>query len=531
MQIRRLSFLVFCFVNGSAWAQTAPWVQDTAWVSQGWAHANLAGWEDLRGLSPWGENAIAGAVQVYAEEGGSHPVIVRLNEDADLHVLFPFEQDLERPTQIQALATDESDRLWCALNQRSHDSSLTSIGGIMVLDSEGAPDSSFGSDTLPGWLSIYYGSPFQELHGLDKSDGTWLASGMVLDPCCFHREMPTLALLDSAGQWVESFGTNGRVVVDVGAAEIVDTLGLRPAFNRHEIGGFYAATAATEGGWIAAGAYSNAAHYEVLVSKHDVNGSLDPSFGEMGIVHLNLNPGVNHWAQDLRIENDGIISLNVVSHGGGDLPTGWHGLTLDATGTPLQWETAETAAPWTSCGFLNTPGPWPMGVGFVEGAVAPSLVSYSEELNEAPPILSLEPLLIPEGEWAGFQCVYHPDWSGLIVAGRFEELSNDGEVDSQIQLSLWQEVATHISLESPDQVATGQLYPNPVLAGNFLHLDQVATEYAPSETWVLWDINGRQLTHWPASLQSLQIDTDIPSGIYILEAPSPSMERFRLIIE
>ena len=534
MRLHRIVLLLFSCVSLGVGAQIAPWTLDTNWVSDGWTSADAAGWEDLRGMTPWGNDAVAAAVQVYAEEGGSHPLIVRIDGDAETHVLLPFGQDIERPIQIETIQSDASQRLWCAINQLSHDSNLTSIGGVLVLDVDGAPDSTFGSDSLPGWLPISFGSPFQELHGLDKADhenGAWMASGMVLDPCCFHREMPTLALLDSAGQWVESFSENGRIVVDVGAAEIVDTLGLRPVLNRHEIGGFYTTSAATDGGWIAAGAYSNASHYEVLVAKHLLDGSLDSSFGEAGLVHLNLNPGVNHWAQDVHIENDGVISLNIVSHAGGDLPNGWHALTLDATGTPNQSETAETANTWTSIGFLNTMGDWPLGIGFEQGALAPSLVSYSNALAETPHILDLDPSFSPEGIWGGFQCIYHPAWNGLVVAGRLEEASNEGLAGPQLLFSFWHDDATHVSPEFPTHSNPGQPYPNPILAGTCLQLDQVEAPLNQTGTWVLRSINGSPLARWPAHLKSIEINSDFPSGIYMLEGPSQSMPAFRLIIE
>ncbi len=529
-----LLLVLFSIFSLAAWSQNTLWQQDTNWVNTGWASSNLGYWEDIRDVCPWGSDAAAVAIQVYALDGGSQPAIVKATLDSEVQAFFPFDEDVERPIQIEEIASDASDRLWCAMNQLSHDSAQTSIGGLWVLDQEGMPDASIGTESLPGWIPIGFGSPFQELHGLDAAlEDSWMVSGMVLDPCCFHREMPTLALLDSNGEWVSSFGNNGRLILDVGAVETIDTLGMRPALSRHEIGGFYSSAVETNGGWIAGGAYSNASHYEVLVAKHSDNGTLDTTFGESGIVHLNLNPGVNHWVQDIRLESNGFISINVVSHAAGDLPSGWHALTLDEAGTPVQWETTESNASWTSIGFVDASGPLPLGVGFEEGASTPSLVSYSSNLGTAPEMTLLEPLLSPEGFWNSFQCEYHPNWDRLLISGRWQSNSNETDPDPLALFSLWQQDFSSILPDPTAHFKKSNPYPNPIRPGEVLHLDHLTHLQGSSGDWILTSLNGVEASRWPADigLKSLTIGLDIHSGVYILTSAHPSGQRFQLIIE
>lgn len=534
MCLHRLILVLFCSLSFTVWSQNDAWQHDTSWVSTGWASADIGWWEDVRDLCPWGADAGASAIQVYAAEGGSHPAIIRMTLDSEMHILFPFEEDVERPIQIEKIASDTANRLWCAMNQQSHDSTLTSLGGLWVLDPEGQPDNAFGSDSLPGWIPITFGGPFQELHGLNgTSDGQWMVSGMALDPCCFHREMPTLALLDADGQWVNSFGNNGRLILDVGAAEILDTLGMRPALNRHEIGGFYSSAVATDGGWIAGGAYSNATHYEVLVVKHTSDGTLDSTFGDNGIVHLNLNPGVNHWVSDVRIESNGLISVNVVSHAAGDLPTGWHALILDATGTPLQWETTESNATWTSLGFLDTSDSWPLGFGFEEGASNPSLISYDGDLEDAPEMILLEPLLSPEGSWGEFRAEYHPAWDRLMIAGHWQGPTNGSDPNPQILISLWEQDLSTALHNRPHRSNKSNPYPNPIQAGEALHIEQISGLMGGSGEWSLASLSGVEVWRWHMlpGMKTLMIDPAIPSGAYILKSPFQPAQRFQLIVE
>jgi hypothetical protein len=530
---KRWLFLILIYhVSFAYWSQGALWQQDTVWVNSGWVSSDIGWWEDIRDVCPWGSDAAASAIQVYASEGGSHPAIIRTQFNAEMQVLFPFEEDVERPIQIEAISSDPSNRLWCAMNQQSHDSMLTALGGIWVLDSNGQPDVSIGEDSLPGWIPITFGSPFQELMGLDAVfEGNWMVSGMVLDPCCFHREMPTLALIDDEGQWVNSFGENGRLILDVGTADILDTLGMRPAVNRHEIGGFYQTVAAFDGGWFAGGAYSNATHYEILVTKHSSNGTLDSTFGESGIVHLNLNPGVNHWANDLYLDANGMLLVHVVSHDAGDLPSGWHTLTLDEVGEPLLWETIESDSPLASSGFLNFPGA--LGFGTEEGADSPSLISLDEDFGETPQITALNPLSTPEGTWAGFRGEFHPIWEKLMVCGRWQSPSNGDDSNPQVLFSLWQQNISSTQDQTPLLGKGKQPYPNPIKAGEVLFLPSILIKTENHSAWILNSVQGRALFRWPHSpgLKTLTIGSDIPTGRYILKSPDPSIRPFQLIVE
>ena len=113
MCLHRLILVLFCSLSFTVWSQNDAWQHDTSWVSTGWASADIGWWEDVRDLCPWGTDAGASAIQVYAAEGGSHPAIIRMTLDSEMHILFPFEEDVERPIQIEKIASDTDNRLWC----------------------------------------------------------------------------------------------------------------------------------------------------------------------------------------------------------------------------------------------------------------------------------------------------------------------------------------------------------------------------------------------------------------------------------
>ena len=144
--------------------------------------------------------------------------------------------------------------------------------------------------------------------------------------------MPALVRMDENGQGLTEFGTNGSLIVDIGNSSVTDTLGMASGFNRHEIGGYYTCEVEGQNGtWYAAGAYSNAYHYELLLTKHLANGQLDATFGTNGWVHLNVSPGQNHSAKAIALEGESIVVLldNEITD---DLPSGWNQVVFDLNG-------------------------------------------------------------------------------------------------------------------------------------------------------------------------------------------------------
>lgn len=218
-----------------------------------------------------------------------------------------------------------------------------------------------------GFLSTY-----NVLHGLRTSGDAVAVVGMSLDPCCIHRELPVLAVLNAEGEVVR------KVAVDVAGPTLVDTLTAsgplpqhaRPVGeNRHDDGGVFYAVDWDGEVLVAAGAYANALHYEVMVVRFTVEGALDAAFGEDGMVRLNVDPGNNTWVESLAVGADGRVHCLVRAHDAGDLEAAFHVLTLDATGAVVGWASSSGSEGLEAKGAAWGAGAWTAWGADSEGAL------------------------------------------------------------------------------------------------------------------------------------------------------------------
>jgi hypothetical protein len=264
-----------------------------------------------------------------------------------------------------------------------------------------------------------------------------------------------------------------------------------------------------EGGWIAAGAYSNAAHYEVLVAKHAPDGTLVEAFGESGWFHINLNPGANHWVADAVII-EGRLYLQVQSHNGGELNPGWHQLEVDAqSGELLGW------ASFDGMEAVHTDG-YHQGAGSVVGfydAENPRVIDPSE-MSE----VALTPA-IDSGSWAHIKTTYHAEWSRWVTAGQ-QQLSGATTLAAStwIEPSLGQP-SLYKQVDAP--------FPNPVKRGEGLHLP-ACCELHPC---VLHDGRGAQAwTTIRSTGNPVPFPETLPAGLYILRSADQA-SGWRLLVE
>lgn len=490
------------------------WSQDLDWTGSGWLVSYADWWEELEDVCPWGDEWAAAAVQVYNENGSNGPALFKWNEFGSGEWLFPFNSGPGH-VQIKQIAVDDGQRLWCGTNIETSGKDLTSTWGVWVLDSGGALDPSIGDNDTPGLMKFNFGSPFQELHGFaaaQKPDSTpcWMATGMVLDPCCFHKEMPALLILDDNGNPLSTFGDSGRVIVDVSLPGIVDTLGLTLAHDRHDIGGVYMCGISIENGLIAAGAYSNTAHYEVMIAKHQWDGMLDEGFGTGGLVHLNLNPGVNHWVEKLVGLPNGSIMALVVSHDGGDLPPGWHWLILDEEGAVVHWESTDPGAAWESVSFVeNFPAEQPVGFGFLETPGTGTLLEANGDWMQTPESFAMQPESDLGGIMSAMHCAYHPAWERLLLAGLWEpEIPSE---EPKLAISHWQNDAVSPIANQANFPSSCLLYPNPARAGSEIHI----TGTSSFSCWSLLSPTGRMVHEWTEVQSALPLALKLPTGLSV----------------
>lgn len=477
---------VFLTLAISVCGQAPVWTQDGEWAEEGWSTGSIGEWHEVVDVVPW-QNQAAAAVNVYNADGSFVPYACRW-EDSGERWHWPLKTEGDSiQYDIAALDVDLSGQLWALGSEQQNvkgwisDWALWPIEVGSVLDTANA-------------VYINFGSPFQAMFGWDDSPASevWgVATGYVLDPCCFHRELPALAEV-SSDQSVTS------LVFDVGNETTADTMGMRPAHARHEVGGaYYCAVPLSEGGWIAAGAYSNAAHYEVLVAKHAPDGSLDEEFGEWGWFHVNLNPGVNHWVVDAVI-NDGRLYLQVQSHSGGELNPGWHQLEVDAeSGELLGWESLDGVEAVHTDGYHQGAGTI---VGFYD-AVEPRVVDPSE-MSE----VALTPAIDPGG-WTNIKTTYHAEWTRWVTVGQ-HQLSGA----TTLAASIWLE-PTLGQLSEYNKVDA--LFPNPVMRGEGLRLP-ASCDLRPCG---LYDGRGTHVWTTPAFAGiQLSIPQSLPAGPYILRS-------------
>jgi hypothetical protein len=510
------------------------WSQDVDLTLTGWLVSDAGWWEELEDICPWGDEWAAAAVQVYNENGSNSPALYKWNEYGFGEWLFPF-NSASGQVQIKQISVDGDHRLWCGTNIVNSVNDLTSTWGIWILNLSGDVDSSLGDEDTPGLVQFNFGSSFQELHGfstavLPDSQPCWMATGMVLDPCCFHKEMPALLMLDSNGNPLSTFGDSGRVIVDVSLPGIADTLGISLIAERHNLGGVYMCGMSTEGGLIAAGAYSNSSHYEVMVAKHHWDGTLDENFGTEGMVHLNLNPGINHWIERIVSLADGSFMALVVSHDGGDLPSGWHWLIFDQDGSPVHWETYDPDAAWKSVSFIdNFPTQNPVGFGFLEMPGTGTLLEANEDWIQTPEPLAMQPEYDLGGNMSSLRCIYHPEWERLLLGGLWEPETSFEE--PQLAISHWQHHENSQLIHQDIFPSSYISYPNPSRRGS-----EISIIGASNFTcWSLFSLTGHMVHQWRTIKSitplSLKLPTGLPSGTYLLRTCDASQKSIPIVIE
>lgn len=324
----------------------------------------------------------------------------------------------------------------------------------------------WGGCALPeqelGFLSTY-----NVLHGVRASGNQVAVVGMSLDPCCVHRELPVLAVLNAEGAVVR------KVAVDVAGPALVDTLTAsgplpqqaRPfGGDRHDDGGVFYAVDWDGEAVVAAGAYANALHYEVMVVRFTAEGALDAAFGEGGMVRLDVDPGNNTWVESVAVGADGRVQCLVRAHDAGDLEAAFHVLTLDAAGAVVGWASSSGAEGLEAKGMAWGAGAWTAWGADAEGA----LVGRWEE----------------GGEVVGQTLPEAASWQAARGAWNGEAMAVFGRVEGPVaRVRIWHADSEAAVNRPPARSQCGGIHPQPCPAGT------LPTVPFPASAW--YDLSGR----------------------------------------
>jgi len=347
------------------------WTLDEAFGNGGEISWTMAEWGVPICLVPWTDGSWAAAMEMYDATGEVSTSICHAKPTGDCNCWT-----LPDPTfRVADLLTwPEDDWLRVAGTRYTADDSLGLVATIEIfaVDEAGTFWQGFGESN--GRTELEFISTFQELNEArwDTLNGETiiLLSGMSLDNCCIHQEIPVLAALDANGVPLATFGHAGRVAIDlpnVGNYEGNEF--------RHDVGGvFHCAEVTDSGQIIAAGAFSNTAHYETLAIRLDAGGQLDTTFADGGIHHLNGSNGDNHWIADIHESPNGDLLLLVDHHLSSDLEPSVQLLRLTSGGSTLAWETtACNDSPWMPLphAFGDAGAIWTFGFNPVTGTVSP----------------------------------------------------------------------------------------------------------------------------------------------------------------
>lgn len=490
------------------------WNQDESWAEQGWWLEGEGFWQQPIGIAPW-EDALAIASEAFDADGGVQPQVWRVEEDGTASLL-PMPAFDSTEIRLKHVRSGADGTLWALAN------------GIEVSGSENAGLSSEwiqikwneGENTTPDISTFSFGSPFQSVLGWAESDadGTYggLALGYVLDPCCFHKEMPALVRMNENGQGLTEFGTNGSLIVDLGNSSVTDTLGMASGFNRHEIGGYYTCAAEGQNGtWYAAGAYSNAYHYELLLAKHLANGQLDATFGTNGWVHLNVSPGQNHSAKAIALEGESIVVLldNEITD---DLPAGWNQIVFDLNGSTLAMQTSEFSENWTSNGFVSLPNSQVLGIGSDpnQGTQSTHLI---EIFDPQLPVAALLPNTPYGGNWHNVLGIYHALWERLVTVGQWDI----GAWDRPLLASRWIMGTSELLLPSHSLQQIEELpFPNPANRGSLVTIPN-SPDDGYEGGWSLVDQSGKSIAvEWRKFSRQIQLPSTLSPGYYFIQHPT-----------
>ena len=503
-------FACFIMTSTSIAQGQYTWNHDVAWIDQGWWLGGEGFWQQPVGLTQW-QNALAIASEAFDSDGNSEPMVWRVEADGQTSALpMPSFDSLE--IELKHIRDDAAGNLWALANGIGMD-----LGENKGLSSEWMQlkwSENVGSEPEVTWLS--FGSPFQSVLGWAEptttSNSAGLAVGYVLDPCCFHKEMPALALMDESGGTQSGFGTGGALIVDLSDSSVSDTLGIDNGLNRHEVGGYYnCAAAGPNGSWYAAGAYSNAYHYELLLAKHLANGELDPEFGTEGWVHLNLSPGQNHSAKSIAVQ-EGTIAVILEHETTDELAAGWNQITFDFNGAALSMQTLEFDESWSSNGLLYLPNADVVGIGTNpnEGMQGTYLIDvFSNDLSN----IQLTTDEAWDSQWLHALGVYHEGWERLVAVGQWEHGASDRPLlatrwSASISQTVFESSAVSQNISMP--------FPNPAVAGGLLNVPDIA-QASGNHHWSLVDQTGRVIAlEWLKSSKQICLPATLSPGHYFL---------------
>ncbi len=499
--------LITCFDDAQAQIN---WSQDVSWADQGWCLVGEGHWQQPLGAVPWQED-LAIASTAFDADGDSQPMVWRVQENGQADLLsMPIIDSLK--IQLQSIYADTGGNLRAWANGIGLESGKN--GGI---SSEWMQLKWSGNGTESpevNWFS--FGSPFQSVLGwADASTndaGYGLALGYVLDPCCFHKEMPALVMTNAEGLAVPGFGETGAVIVDLNDGIVLDTLGLSAELNRHEIGGYYSCAAqGPDGCWYTGGAYSNAYHYELLLAKHLSNGELDETFGTDGWVHMNLSPGHNHSVKSIHLDGEYLIAL-LEHETTEELNAGWNQVTFDLSGTAIGMQTLEFGEAWSESGFLLLPNSVAMGIGSDPQAGINGIYLISP-FGNTPTAEALSPSMPWEGGWGHVHGVFHPDWGQLITVGQW----NAGDLERPLLAARWNIASNGSDTEVSHEIMRNDFpYPNPMHLGEQLTLP-CSDSSESQKAWTLYDHSGRILANGKMTQRcNVTLPVHLKSGSYII---------------
>ncbi len=337
-------------------------------------------------------------------------------------------------------------------------------------DSSGV--SAFG--VVQGWagcpvpmVELSFLSAYNELHGLEVLGDRVAVVGMGLDPCCIHRELPVLAVLNAEGEVVR------KVAVDVAGPTLVDTLSasgappvqLRPAAGeRHEDGGVFHDVAWDGEALVAAGAYANALHYEAMVVRFTAEGALDGAFGQGGMVRLNADPGNNTWVESVTVLPDGRVQCLVRAHDAGELEAAFHVLTLDAAGDLQGWASSSGSPGLAAKGMAWGADAWTAWGADAEGAVVGRWQAGGEVVGQTLPGAA--------------------DWEAARGTWNGEAMAVFGRVAGPLaRVRIWHADSATAVAGPTARSTCGGIHPNPCPVGTL-----PALPFTPA-TW--YDLSGR----------------------------------------
>jgi hypothetical protein len=294
-----------------------------------------AGWEwpvavehGSGGVRVWGRS--------YDLLGGSTSHGWRFNATGDAVFTVDLEAGLEVVDAVSgggdgSVASDGwswtlSERAWLALD-------TAGVAGLMsavVVDAWDVDDAVYS-------VEFSFIGPVQTPTSIAHSGG-WLAvAGHGLDSCCAHTERPVLAVLNAAtGSYRPGFGAAGRVALDMAAWALEDSV-------RHEASGvFYdvqfQVLPSGDTAVVACGGYQAQSYFQPMAARLGLSGpfagALDTTFGQGGIMTVDLDPLHNLMAMACAPRSDGGLDLLLRADGGGDMPEALHQLSLDVQGNP-----------------------------------------------------------------------------------------------------------------------------------------------------------------------------------------------------